>query len=75
MSYIFNRMMSITVYKLIYSQQKQCCSGYGPLPYCPRKLLLIDLLNITITIIIKYIVHQFSNLHFLMYYKYGMFSS
>ena len=51
MSYIFNRIKSITVYKLIYIQQKQCCSGYGPLPNCPRKLLLIGLQNIIIIII------------------------
>ena len=78
MSYIFNRIRSITVYKLTYSQQKRCCSGYGPLPNCPRKLLLIDLQNITIIIIIIIInimVHQFSNLQFLMCYKYGMLSS
>ena len=75
MSYIFNRIKKITLYKLIYSQQKRCCSGYGPLPNCPRKLLLIDLQNITIIIIIKYMVHPFSNLQFFMCYKYGMLSS
>ena len=73
MLYVFNRIKSKTIYKLIYRQQSQCCSGYGPLPNCPRKLFLIDLLNITI--IIKYMVQQFSNLQFLMCYKYGMLSS
>ena len=69
----FNRIKSKIRYKLAYRQQWQCCSGYGPLPNCPRKLFLIDILNITI--IFKYMVHQFSYLQFLMWYKYGMLSS
>ena len=74
MSYIFYRIKSKLRYKLTYKQEWQCCSGYGPLPNCLRKLLLIDLLNITI-IIIKYMVQKISNLQFLLYYKYGMLSS
>ena len=44
----FNRSRSITLYHLTYSQQKRCCSGYGPLPNCPRKIHVIDVQNIII---------------------------
>ena len=48
MLYFFNRIRSKTIYKLTYIQQWQCCSGYGPLPKCPRKLSVTDLQTITI---------------------------
>ena len=46
--FAFNRSRSITLYHSTYSQQKRCCSGYGPLPNCLLKIYVINVQNIII---------------------------